>query len=90
MPKNDLVYAGHMLDSSRRAVAKLAGKERAEFDSDDTLQLAAVHLVQIVGEAARMVSVEFRQQHPEIPWSEITGMRHRIVHEYFDYSGSIN
>ena len=40
------------------------------------------HLVQIIGEAATRVSREFTETHPEIPWAEITGMRHKVVHDY--------
>jgi len=40
------------------------------------------HLIQVLGEAARRVSPEFRQMHPEVPWNEIIGMRHKIVHDY--------
>jgi uncharacterized protein with HEPN domain len=39
-------------------------------------------LLQIVGEAASQVSAEFRSANPEIPWDEIVGMRHRVVHDY--------
>jgi uncharacterized protein with HEPN domain len=40
------------------------------------------HLIQIVGEAATRVSPATRAAHPEVPWERITGMRHRIVHDY--------
>ena len=46
-------------------------------------RLLAAHPVEIVGEAAGHVSRPFCEAHPEIPWSEVTGMRHRIVHDYF-------
>lgn len=36
----------------------------------------------IIGEAARRISSEFQEEHPEIPWPEIIGMRHRLVHGY--------
>jgi uncharacterized protein with HEPN domain len=36
------------------------------------------------GQAARRVSREFQEDHPDIPWSAIIGMRHRIVHDYLD------
>jgi len=39
-------------------------------------------LIQIIGEAATRVSREFTETHPEIPWAEITGMRHKVVHDY--------
>ena len=36
----------------------------------------------VIGEAAGKVSIGFRSEHPEIPWREITGMRHRLIHGY--------
>ena len=39
--------------------------------------------LQIIGEAARKVSDESRATHSGIPWTEIIGMRNRLVHEYF-------
>jgi len=45
-------------------------------------------LIQIVGEAARKVSPEFKQAHPEIPWQGIIGMRNRLVHDYFRIESS--
>ena len=40
MLNDDLAYVGHMLDTAERAVGKLAGKSRAEFDADENLRLA--------------------------------------------------
>jgi uncharacterized protein with HEPN domain len=47
------------------------------------LQHAIVRLVQVIGEAARGVSDELKQAHPEIAWPAIVGMRHHLVHGYF-------
>jgi len=82
MQKDDLVYAGHMLDTARNATSKITGKAREEFDRDENLRLALAHLIQILGEAARRVSPAFQQTHPEIPWKQIIGMRHKVVHDY--------
>ena len=82
MKKDDLVYVGHMLDTAREAVAKVHGIDKSYFGGDNNLQLALSYLIQIIGEAARRVSAEFRQSHPKIPWAKIVGMRHRIVHDY--------
>jgi uncharacterized protein with HEPN domain len=84
MPQGDLLYLGHMLDVSLRAVAKVEGKSREEFDEDENLRLALTHLIQMIGEAARRMSLETRQAHPLIPWSDIIGMRHKVVHDYLD------
>jgi uncharacterized protein with HEPN domain len=82
MKKDDLIYVGHMLETSRDVVGRVAGIDRDAFDRDDNLRLALTHLVQTIGEAARRVSDEFRASHPEIPWSVIVGMRHKLVHDY--------
>lgn len=78
MPKDDLVYAGHMLDLAREAIELARGKTRDDFDSDRALALALTHLLQTIGEAARHASAEFRDQHREIPWGAIVGLRHRL------------
>ncbi len=84
MPKDDLVYIGHMLDTARKARRLVEGKQREDFDKEETLRLALAHLEQIVGEAARRVSQEFRDHHPRAPWKAIIGMRHKVVHDYLD------
>jgi len=82
MQKDDMVYVGHMLDTARRIVEKVADKSRAEFDADDNLRLALTHLIQTFGEAARRVSPACQQAHPDVPWKKIVGMRHKVVHDY--------
>lgn len=71
-----------MLTFARRIHDKAHGITRAEFDDDEDLQLALTHLIQIVGEAASRTSPEFRSAYPQIPWVQVIGMRHRIVHDY--------
>ena len=48
------------------------------------LALALVRLLEVLGEAARHVPPEIREQHPAIPWRDITGMRDRLIHAYPD------
>ena len=48
----------------------------------NALALALTHLIQIIGEAASNVSRDFCDSHPEIPWANIVGMRHKVVHDY--------
>ena len=82
MSKGDNLYVGHMLDTAQKAVAKLAGKSRSEYDEDENLRLALAHLLQIIGEAARRVSPAFRERYRRVPWNAIIGMRHKVVHDY--------
>jgi len=43
-----------------------------------------VRNIQIIGEAAARLSKDFRDAHPEFEWPGIIGMRHRLVHDYFE------
>lgn len=47
-------------------------------------QLAVLKALETIGEAAARLSEQTRTAHPEIPWREIIGMRHRLVHGYFE------
>ena len=46
------------------------------------LELALTRLLEIVGEAANRVSEDMQQRHPEVPWRQIVGLRHRLIHGY--------
>ena len=89
MPKDDRLYLGQMSDLVEKALAKIAGKTRAEYDGNEDLRLALTHLIQNMGEAARKVSPKTQAEHPEIPWKSITGMRHRVVHDYMSINFDI-
>lgn len=84
MPTDDLTYVGHMLDIARKAIGKVQGKTRKDFDEDENLRLALAHLLQTIGEAARQVSQPFQAAHPSAPWKAIIGMRHKVVHDYLN------
>ena len=60
------------------------GASRSDFDSDELLQVWFVHYLQIMGEAASRLSDEIRTQHPEVSWGQMIGMRHILVHGYFE------
>ena len=60
------------------------GRSRADFDTDRMLLLSLVKEIEIIGEAASKVSEGTRETLPHIPWPDLTGMRHRLIHAYFD------
>ena len=72
----------HMLDHAREAVEPCWSRTRAHLDSDRTFNLALVRLVEIVGEAACRVSAEGLRRVPGIPWTQVKGMRNRLIHGY--------
>lgn len=81
--KTDTVYLQHIHEATERIALYLGDTQREEFYSDLMLQDAVVRQLQIIGEATRSLSDEFKGNHPEIPWIQIIGMRNRIIHEYF-------
>ena len=89
LPHNDALYLAHMLDSARKAASEVRNFTFEEFSADENLHLACLHLVQTVGKAAARVSAETRARWADIPWRQITRMRHRIVHDYLDVDPEI-
>lgn len=64
-------------------IEKYAARGKAVFEHDELIQNWIVNRLQIIGEASRGLTVSFRAQHPEIPWTDIIGMRNILVHDYF-------
>jgi uncharacterized protein with HEPN domain len=71
----DIITHARLIHEKRQTVTK------EQFDQDPFLQHAMARLLEIIGEAARCVTEPTRDQYP-LPWKQIVGMRHRIVHEY--------
>ena len=71
-----------MLDMARKALRLARGKSRGDYEQNETLSLALTHLLQVIGEAARKISPQFRERNRDIPWAAIIGLRHRVVHNY--------
>lgn len=81
-PPEDEVLLRDMRDHARKAVAACRTRSRPELDDDDVLAAALERFIEVIGEAASKVSTETRSALPKIPWREIVGMRHRLVHGY--------
>ncbi|HUT95206.1 MAG TPA: DUF86 domain-containing protein [Thermoguttaceae bacterium] len=84
MRKDDAIRLQHMLDAAREAIEFAQDQTRIALNGDRKLVLALVKDIEIIGEAACRVSQTARDQLPGIPWADIIGMRHRLVHAYFD------
>jgi uncharacterized protein with HEPN domain len=55
---------------------------RAMWDKDRLRQLAVERLLEIIGESANVLSDEFREEHPDVPWGDIIGLRVVLAHHY--------
>jgi len=67
---------------SREICSRMSGISLREYEANRDLRLIVERLLIIIGEAAGRVSPDYRSQHPEIPWRQISGQRHVLAHGY--------
>lgn len=65
------------------AIKKYAARGRAAFDAEELVQTWIIHHLLLMGEAGAGLSDLFREEHPDVPWSKIIGMRNILIHGYF-------
>lgn len=81
--RQDETYLLDMLLAARKAAKFAQDLEYEQFERSDLHQNAIFKVLEIVGEAAARISDDTKDAHPEIPWSNVIGLRNRIVHAYF-------
>lgn len=81
---DDRTYFFDMLNAARKIKEFTLGMTQADFENSELHQNAVVRLIQIIGEAARLVSEETKALHPDIEWRRIAGMRNSVIHRYFN------
>lgn len=84
MLKNDAIRICHMMDAATEAVNFIKEKVRSDLDSNRMLELALIKCIETIGEATSNTSKECREEFHQIPWTEIIGMRNRLIHAYFE------
>jgi uncharacterized protein with HEPN domain len=80
--RRDTGYLWDMLQAARDAAEIVRGRTFNEVANDKVLRLALERAIEIIGEAARRVSSDLRDQLAEIPWRRIIAQRNVIIHEY--------
>lgn len=80
--RSDRLYLQDILDAIAEVGRHLPADQRA-FDANPLLQSHILRHVQIVGEAVFRITDAIKAAHPEVPWRQIAGMRHILVHDYF-------
>jgi len=81
--KDDALFLRHILDAIELIDEYVKGVARPWFVQNRMLRDAVMRQLEIIGEAARNVSGELREAHPDIEWGQIIGMRNRLIHAYF-------
>jgi uncharacterized protein with HEPN domain len=73
-----------ILRAARLALEFRGRLKKAAFLTDIKTQAAVLHELLVLGEAAKRLSAAFREEHPDVPWKAIAGMRDRLLHGYDD------
>ncbi len=84
-PENpDAAYLWDMQEAAREIMEFMDGVSLERFQTDKMRRRAVERQLEVIGEAARHVSLAFQTAHPEVPWRLIIGQRHVIAHDYGD------
>ncbi|MEN8376827.1 MAG: DUF86 domain-containing protein [Gemmatimonadota bacterium] len=75
-------YLRHILHEAEYLAEVTSGLSREDFLVDETLRRAFARSIEVVGEAAKLLSPEWRDAHPEVDWRALAGMRDRLIHGY--------
>ena len=87
--ERDAGFLLDMLEHARGVMNAIAGKRLEDYLLDEDLRLVVERRIEIIGEAARRVSLAFREAHPEVPWSGIIAQRNLLIHEYGEIQDDI-
>ena len=80
--RDDRVCLFEILEAIRK-IKRYTASGRQPFFTNSMAHDAVVRNIEIIGEATRALTQEFKDAHPEIPWRKIVGMRNILIHEYF-------
>lgn len=81
--RTDQEFLCDIREAIQRISTYLAGIDYETFAKDTKTQDAVIRNMQILGEAAKNLSEDFRAAHPDVPWKSMAGTRDRLIHHYF-------
>jgi uncharacterized protein with HEPN domain len=83
-PRREFIdYLRDIVDAIDKIERFTAGMSFADFVADDKTSFAVLRALEIIGEAAKKVPDSVRSRYSEVPWREMTGLRDKLIHEYF-------
>lgn len=88
MSRSPSEFIRHILDEIDYILSRISDVDYESFVRDETLKRAFVRSIEIIGEASKKLPEDIRTMQPDIEWRKVTGMRDRLIHDYFgvDYT----
>jgi len=78
-----------MIEAADMVASFIQGMNKDQFLADKKTQFAVVRALEIIGEAAKKVPDSIRSRYPDLPWREISGMRDKLIHDYFGVNNEV-
>lgn len=82
MIKDDFIYIDHILDSIEKIEKYTENLTVHDFVENELVQDGVIRNFEIIGEATKRLSQNFRDNYSKIPWKQIAGMRDILIHDY--------
>ena len=82
----DINRLSHIIEAIDNLIEFTKGISFDEYKGNKILRFAVIKNLEIIGEAAYLLTNEFKEKHPEVEWKVIIGMRHVLVHDYYQIS----
>ena len=89
MSREDALYLTDIQASCEKVLRFVKGLNREQFFADEKTYDAVLRNLEIIGEAVKHLSGEFKDKHVEVEWRKIAGFRDMVVHEYFGINAHI-
>ena len=88
-PRSTLDYLEDILDAVEKIEIFTRGMSYEEFSEDDKTVYAVTRALEVIGEAAKCIPRSVRENYPGNPWTEMAGMRDKLIHAYFGINRAI-
>jgi len=88
-PRSTLDYLDNILDAAGKIETFTRGMSYEEFSGDDKTVYAVTRALEVIGEATTCIPRQVRERYPSLPWSEMAGMRDKLIHAYFGINRAI-
>ncbi len=83
MIKDPFVFISHIFESIKSIESFSKGLSKSEFFKDELRQNAIIRKLEIIGEATKNLKSEFRNKYLKVEWQKISGLRDKLIHDYF-------
>jgi len=89
MPRDDIARICDIIEACDRITRNTSDLSESSFAANDLVMRAVLYDFAVIGEAAKGVSAEMRRSHPNVPWTDMAGMRDVVIHQYFGIDAAI-